>query len=539
MATSQGQDVIRCQLCANPVEHHCNLCHVDLCTICISTHVADKTKRHEVVDFINKKEGSILPECKSHDKTLCEMYCNDCNKPTCVLCVTTTHKKHDITDIKSIIDSLKKRIADDVEELEKTIRPKYRKDYGIETTSKEFDKVMNAIQDQEDNICKVVREIGSRLKIEVAKQKREFEEKNKEVQSSIAKEEKEFNKVIQHNKGILESNDAKRILTYKSKNEQFRDGPRKLQISFPLFLPGNVHKKQLQVMFGPLQRLSNLTTDRTLGMQKLMLNPVVVSTIQTPYGKNTELWRILCDEAGKIWISGNDSKIYQINRRGSILKTVSASGDVFALSLSLEKELIFSLYWPDTKLYRYDGDTVTTVLNLLQWCPRGLCHSANGDLLMSMRSVDETQSRVVRYSGTTETMVIQNDKRGKSLFSVVSKKMLPITENGNGDICVADYIGKAVVVVNPDGEFRFNYKGNLSPNSIYISFQPGGIVTNVNEEILIIDDVMDSVHVIDRDGNFLRYIEYPSMGGLGIDADNNLLIGEEDTGKIRIIKYLE
>lgn len=117
--------------------------------------------------------------------------------------------------------------------------------------------------------------------------------------------------------------------------------------------------------------------------------------------------------------------------------------------------------------------------------------------------------------------------------------MLPITENGNGDICVADYIGKAVVVVNPDGEFRFNYKGNLSPNSIYISFQPCGIVTNVNEEILIIDDVMDSVHVIDRDGNFLRYIEYPSMGGLGIDADNNLVIGEEDTGKIRIIKYLE
>ena len=171
MATSQGQDVIRCQLCANPVEHHCNLCHVDLCTICISTHVADKTKRHEVVDFINRKEGPILPECKSHDKTQCEMYCNDCQEPTCVLCVTTTHKKHDISDIKSIVENLKRRITADVEDMENTILPNYKKHLNVSNSSKEFDKIINAIQDQEDNICKVVREIGSQLRDEVAKQK--------------------------------------------------------------------------------------------------------------------------------------------------------------------------------------------------------------------------------------------------------------------------------------------------------------------------------------------------------------------------------
>ena len=108
MATSQGQDIIRCQLCPNPVEHHCNLCHVDLCFNCILTHMADKTKRHEIVEFVNRKEGPVLPECNSHDKTLCETFCNDCHEPTCVLCVTTTHKKHDITDIKSIIKNLKR-----------------------------------------------------------------------------------------------------------------------------------------------------------------------------------------------------------------------------------------------------------------------------------------------------------------------------------------------------------------------------------------------------------------------------------------------
>nr|XP_022305300.1 E3 ubiquitin-protein ligase TRIM71-like [Crassostrea virginica]XP_022305301.1 E3 ubiquitin-protein ligase TRIM71-like [Crassostrea virginica]XP_022305302.1 E3 ubiquitin-protein ligase TRIM71-like [Crassostrea virginica]XP_022305303.1 E3 ubiquitin-protein ligase TRIM71-like [Crassostrea virginica] len=539
MATSQGQDIIRCQLCPNPVEHHCNLCHVDLCFNCILAHMADKTKRHEIVDFMNRKEGPLLPECNSHDKTLCETFCNDCHEPTCILCVTTTHKKHDITDIKSIIENFKRCITADVEEMENTIRPKYKQTVGIGNSSKEFDRVMNAIQDQEDNICKVVREIGSRLKDEVAKQKREFEQKKNEVESTVAKEREELDSVMKMNKSILKSNDAKRILIYRSNNEQFRRGPKQMQISYPLFLSGKVNCNQLQVMFGSLQRSSNLETDRKHDMRKPMSNPVVVSTIQTPYGKETTLWRILCDEAGKIWISGDDRKVYQIDQSGSIQKTVSVSNDVLALSLSVDKELIFSVYWPATKVYRYDGNVVRTVVDLGQWYPRGLCHSANGDLLVSMRSVNETRSRVVRYSGTTETMVIQNDRQEKPLLSVGVSYVLLLTENGNGDICVADNAGNAVVVVNASGELRFKYQGNRSPKPNYKSFKPCKIATDVNQQILINDDQNDIVHVIDKDGNFLRYIEYPCNGGLSIDPDHNLIAGNLMSGEIRIIRYLQ
>ena len=285
--------------------------------------MADKTKMHEVVDFINRKEGPVLPECKSHDKTQCEMYCNDCHEPACVMCVTTTHKKHDISDIKSIVENLKRRIAADVEDMENIIRPKYTQYAGIGNSSEEFDKVMNAIQDQEENICKVVREIGSQLKDEVAKQKREFEQKTKEVQSSVAKEEKELDTVIQSSKGILKSNDVMCILTYLSKNEQFKRGPQHMQISIPMFLSGNINRNQLQEMFGPLQKSSDLTQDGKHGMQTLMSNPVVVSTFQTPYGKNTELWRVLCEETGNIWISGNNRIIHLLDQSGLILKTLS------------------------------------------------------------------------------------------------------------------------------------------------------------------------------------------------------------------------
>ena len=226
MATSQGQDTVRCQLCSNPVEHYCNICHVDLCSNCISTHMADKSKRHEAVDFINRKEGPVLPGCKYHVKTLCEMYCNDCQEPRCVLCVTTRHKKHYITVINSILENLKQRIISDIEELKNAIIPNYRNTAVACVDSTEFDKIINAVQEQEDNICKVVRKIGRQLKDEIVKQKIKFEQKSKEIQLSAARTGKELFVILQTNKRILESNDASKVLNYKSKNENFRCGPK-------------------------------------------------------------------------------------------------------------------------------------------------------------------------------------------------------------------------------------------------------------------------------------------------------------------------
>ena len=209
----------------------------------------------------------------------------------------------------------------------------------------------------------------------------------------------------------------------------------------------------------------------------------------------------------------------------------------------MEKQLVFSIGWPDTKQYNYDGNVVRTVVDLCQWCPRGLCQSANGDLLVSMRSKNETQSRVVRYLGAKRTMihvhVIQNGRQGKRLFSIGDAAVLQLTEYGNRDICVTDYAGEVVVVVNASGELRFKYQGKTSKNRNYKSFRPTKIATDVNEQILIHDVSKDIVHVIDRDGNFLRYIKYSCRGGLSIDREHNLVVGDINNGRIRIIKYLQ
>lgn len=136
--------------------------------------------------------------------------------------------------------------------------------------------------------------------------------------------------------------------------------------------------------------------------------------------------------------------------------------------------------WEDTKVFKYENNSVVTLFELSLWKPRGLYHTVNGNLLISMRSLDRTQSRVVRYSGTTETKVIENDKQGQPLFSVYSDAVLHLTENGNGDICVADYTGKVVVVVDSTGDLRFKYRGNITTPLKRKSFEPSMIVTTIN-----------------------------------------------------------
>lgn len=251
MASTQEQDAIFCHLCTNPVEHHCNLCRVDLCSPCTLTHLADKTNRHEIVEFINKKKGHVLPECNSHKKNRCELFCRDCHGPMCVMCVTTTHKKHDITDIEEIIQKSKKQIIDDLTGLENDIAPAYR---GVMAgvPSAEFDKVLSAIQDQEDAICKIVRDIGIQMREEVTKQKNQSKE-NTETESLAARTEKELKGIILNNRSILNTSDVTAMMSYKSKNETFRKSYNELRLFYPNFVPGLIRKEQIVNMFGGFQ----------------------------------------------------------------------------------------------------------------------------------------------------------------------------------------------------------------------------------------------------------------------------------------------
>lgn len=179
---------------------------------------------------------------------------------------------------------------------------------------------------------------------------------------------------------------------------------------------------------------------------------------------------------------------------------------------------------------------IRTLVKLQGWSPLNLCCTSAGDLLVSMVSDDRKQSKVVRYSGSEEKQNIQWDDQGEALYP--DPTYIFLSENKNSDICVADWKTGTIMVFCAAGKLRFQY-----PEPPFVTtkpFQPFGIATDSQSRILIADCNNHRIHILDQDGNFLRYIqnlgsEFPA--GLCLDCNDNLFLAEYYTGIVKKIQY--
>ncbi|XP_062609329.1 uncharacterized protein LOC134271089 [Saccostrea cucullata] len=172
------------------------------------------------------------------------------------------------------------------------------------------------------------------------------------------------------------------------------------------------------------------------------------------------------------------------------------------------------------------------------WKPCSLyCSNLNDDLLIGMWSRKNDASMVARFdrSGRPKQNVRYNEQ-GKPLY----KRALYITENQNGDVIVSD-LWNGVVVVNGEGKYRFSYKSPPSGQRL----SPHGVCTDVLMHVLICDYNTNCVQMIDKDGNFLRFLltnrnDMNEPRSLFYDNKNHLLwVGSQDKNtKLSIYRYI-
>lgn len=552
------QDIVRCDLCDTPVpDLHCDLCEINLCQSCVEEHLLDKSKRHQVVSFKQRRSTFKRQICQRHSTQGSNWYCELCDRLLCEECISSEeHQGHTFITSQENFERKYNQIKNDLQELEQSIYPSYQEIASHVTKQKAnlpytSQKMINDIGKQGDDWHNVINQLTEKLKSDVHELKTNFSTALNNHEEFITKKMHEIEQLILHLKNILDVDDIDPVSAYKSKNETVRRLPKIVKIPFQSFTALEINKDQINQQFGflsekpyPIEVNLSLPDDlqafekETISMKSLLKEPLTKATICTDYvGHLNGLRSVACLNDDKIWSSGMNNIISLYNLQGDLLTSVRTKSGKRPTGIAVTNtgDLVYTDE-DDKTINIVRNKKIEVLIKFHDWRPLNVCSTPFGNLLVLMGSDDYEQTKVVRYSGSTEKQCIQNDENGKAFFSPDDSKYLAV--NRNQDICVADYRAKRVVVISATGKLRFTYTGS-TPNTIE-SFDPVGITTDSLSRILIADGHCHYIHIIDQEGQFLRYIDNLNLRGpwgLCIDTNDNLFVAECDLGKIEKIQY--
>lgn len=547
---TSGQDVLRCDLCEdNVAQMFCSFCPVNLCKLCVGEHVADISRKHDVVPLNLRKSMIVYPLCKIHSREHCETHCEDCNIPVCSRCVNSDkHKRHFFNSLQDLMNAKKKSIEKEKIRLQETVIS------AVEEIASDFKFQLDGLDEQYEKLTSDVTKHGEEWHKEIdaiiKKTKDEIQVMKNKHKNTLNKHLIEIENLISDVKqclseieDILQSNEASKSLFYEVRSDKYDKIPPKLNIKPPVFTTPKIQGQFLH-SFGSLSRLStttekhvfaiNLSKDVSSSKIKPLLEvPKLIASITTEYN---ELYNVTCLSDAELFTNGNDNILNIYNSQGKLLKSIKTKSGKkpYGIAVTRSRDLVYTD--PDSKTINIvKKKNILEVIRLQSWRPYHVCSTFCGDLLVFMSCEDKQESKVVRYSDFSEKQSIQSDDQHKPLYSDGELKY--ICENRNLDICVSDYGAKAVVVVSQEGKFRFRYTGH--PSTKNEIFSPMGITTDSQAHILIADYMNNRIHILDKDSQFLCYVTNCDLcfpWSLCMDTRDNLFVAEFG-GKLKKIQY--
>lgn len=548
---SSAQDVQRCTLCKHAVAPmHCDTCGINICKDCVEYHISDVSIDHKVVPL--KHRGSITDysTCSKHKTKQRDLHCEQCNISICSECTSSiVHRGHNFLYIKEKILERKERVLKDLGELEKSLHPKYEEissniQVQRDVLTKGSQTARKAIRKHGEDLHQEVNSIITELKSDLdkmeSKQQTSLNKQHNEVAETISK----IQKSIARLRKLSKTNDESLLLSYNSRNAEFRNLPHEIKVTLPSFTPNKINREQLHKQIGSLSFTTEgqLCTKEKQGVKSSLQDRLLPSgsstliTIETGY---RSLYSVSCVGDEEIWTCGLDNIMKLYNLQGELVKSIQTkSGNLPQdISVTNDGKLVYVDH-EDRSVNLVNNKNIKAVVRLQGWKPRNVCCTSSGGFLVMMIKDDNKQSRVLRYTGGSEKQfeTFEFNDNGDRLYS--SGGMKYVSENKNQDICVADNKVHAIVVINKNGKHRFSYTG--PPLASNESFDPVGITTNKYSQILTTDCSNHRIHILDQNGQFLRYIDNCGLHtpwGLCVDTHNRLLIAESKSGLVKKIRY--
>lgn len=231
-----AQDVLRCHHCGGSTGSplFCDNCNTHLCKTCVGEHLSDFLKNHKLVSF--GRMGSTY-KCLKHSLNVCDLFCEQCDHPICKFCISfKEHHGYYVEDILKSLESKRHVLQMELQALEKTIQPIYKKIATNIQVQKVDLKKNNKIQ------ITAIRKHGKDLHREIdnniKKLEADLNEMDTELLTVLTKKEdeiahisSEISKNIADMKNLIASNDVSVVSAHKSRNAEFRRLIPKLKIS--------------------------------------------------------------------------------------------------------------------------------------------------------------------------------------------------------------------------------------------------------------------------------------------------------------------
>lgn len=520
----------RCDFCPSGAKMHCRICDIKLCAECNvihSTATAKTSQRHVTLPYseVSSDKG----------KSVHVVYCRECKSATIGKCSCQSKR-----DQAADLDFTRQKLQRDTEDLEETILKNLEKVFSNLLQKKLqipvfYQQLLTTIQEQGRKWQKMVEQVVQKKVIEVNEILHNHVGKLDQNLKEIDQVMKDYTEETQKGRQLLLSGSTDAVKSYRpSLNKTIEI--KLTDIAAPAFYSVSPDCKVLEKEFGEISLGAVTERNISLGNRQLnsfMRKPKVTGHLSSGLRKS-EL--VTCDENDAIWVACRRS-LRRISRQNVVLEKIELySGYIYGICVANEDTLVYSNKAIKEINFVKQKKQIGS-LSLHGWRPCGMCTSASGDLLVCMRNETEDAGKVVRFSGSKVTQEIQTDSEKKPLFSPTSK-MMYIAENRNSDVCVSDYGGMAVVVVDSEGTFRFRYTGLLG-NTALESFSPFGIATDIQSRILVADRDNDRIHVTDGDGHFLLYVTVglSQPYSVCVSRDNLLFVGSESDDKVTIIEY--
>ena len=313
------QDVIRCDLCETPVPpKHCDICHIHLCESCSLIHLLDQSKDHYIVPFILQ---GITPKCTKHSTEVCKQLCTTCHIPVCKICVVSSeHEQHKKEDILILFETKKKLMQEDLQDLEKSIYPRYQEAstrilVQRDDVNKRSQKLKTALEKQGETLHTEIDTIFQGMKSEIDKMDAQHIAALDRQEDAINRTIPKITQVILDMKRLLDTRDVCLVSGYTSRTEEFRSLPAQFQVTLSTFTPQEINREQIHQQIGSLSELAITIF--------LLDEPRILTDIQTEYREwSNGLRSVSCLNDIELWTCGNDNILRLYNLHGELLRSV-------------------------------------------------------------------------------------------------------------------------------------------------------------------------------------------------------------------------